>query len=701
MAEQREKDYLSTDSDVKRMVDWDNPPTVAKLKKDVSGAMSSHTLQVAKIDKWVRALRGKVNIKTLEGRSKVQPKLIRKQNEWRYAALEEPFLSTSDMFRVNPVTHLDLEAARQNQLILNKQFRVDIQKVPFITKYIRKAVDTGTVIVKVAWDEEFDLVREEVMEPVYPQSPEEFIQFAQGLLQEGEIDEPTIQELLMTGQWQQVQIGEEPVVYEVEKKRFNGPVLEVKDSRSIIVDPSCEGDINKAQFIVDKFLTDMSSLRKDGRYDEEQLKKIQDKEYDNRADADYDIEYDEGSDFRFQDKPRQKLIAYEYWGYWDINNDGLVQPIVATWVGDVMIRLEENPFPDRKFPFVIVPYLPPDTDSIYGDADASLIEDNQNIIGAVTRGIIDLIGRSANAQTGVRKDALDPINSIRFKNGQDFEINPVSDVKNAIINMSMPEVPRSALEVIQLQNNEAESLSGVKAFSQGITGQALGDSVGGIRSSLDATAKREASILRRLAYGLKEIGRKIIAMNSVWLDDEEIIMITDEDYVAIKRDDLAGNFDLEIDIATAESDNQKSQELLFVLQTIGPNVPFDFTKMILVEIAKLKKMPRLAKMLEGYEPQPNPMDVEMQQAQIDLIKAQAGKEASAAPKNRADEVLKYAKAEQAGSSARKTNSDADLVDLSYLEQSTGLSQDRALEQIQVKERAKVLGKQASQSVKQQ
>lgn len=26
---------------------------------------------------------------------------------------------------------------------------------------------------------------------------------------------------------------------------------------------------------------------------------------------------------------------------WDINNDGIVKPIVATWVGDTMIRLEE------------------------------------------------------------------------------------------------------------------------------------------------------------------------------------------------------------------------------------------------------------------------------------------------------------------------------------------------------------------------
>ena len=47
-------------------------------------------------------------------------------------------------------------------------------------------------------------------------------------------------------------------------------------------------------------------------------------------------------------------MAYEYWGYWDINNDGIVKPFVATWVGDVMIRLEENPYPDKQLPYVLV-----------------------------------------------------------------------------------------------------------------------------------------------------------------------------------------------------------------------------------------------------------------------------------------------------------------------------------------------------------
>jgi hypothetical protein len=65
-----------------------------------------------------------------------------------------------------------------------------------------------------------------------------------------------------------------------------------------------------------------------------------------------------------------------------------------------------------------------------------------------------------------------------------------------------PEIPRSAIEVLQMQNNDAEALTGVKAFTKGISGQALGVTATGIRSALDATSKRELGILRRFSNGL-------------------------------------------------------------------------------------------------------------------------------------------------------------------------------------------------------
>ena len=663
---------LPSEDDIREMVDWKNIPTLKDLKDNLTEATPSHNNHVSTVNEYISTLRGELRAKIMEGRSKVQPKLVRKQGEWRYSALEEPFLSTNDMFKVSPVTYADVESARQNELILNKQFRVDIPKVKLINRLVRTAVNTGTVIIKLGWETEKDTVIEEV--PVFTKSLEETYEVLAQMVQAGQISEEESIQILESGQ--PIQIGVESV--EIEKEVINRPVVQIRDSRNVIIDPSCEGDIDNAQFIIDKFTTDLSSLKKDGRY--HNLDKIEEKNYATVDDTYYhDNDYKSDPSFRFTDKPRKKLVAYEYWGYWDIDDSGIVKPIVATWVGDTIIRLEENPFPDKKLPFVVIQYLPPDNETIYGDSDASLLKDNQDIIGAVSRATIDLIGRSANAQRGVRKDLLDPINRDKFNKGLDYEFNPVSNPKDAIVTSKLPEIPRSALEVIQLQNNEAEALTGVKAFTGGISGDALGSSVGGVRSALDATAKRELGILRRLSEGMKQVGRKIIAMNAVWLADEEIIRITDSEFVSIKRSALAGNFDLSLDVSTAEMDNQKAGELSFMLQTTGNTLPFDITKIILCKIADLRKLPDLSKMIQEYTPQPDPFVQEKNRLEIELLKAQINNENAKAQENIVDVQLKAAKTQAELAKARLSGSKADEVDLNYLEQSSGLKQERALE----------------------
>ena len=663
---------LPSENDIREMVDWKNIPTLKDLKDNLTEATPSHNNHVSTVNEYISTLRGELRAKIMEGRSKVQPKLVRKQGEWRYSALEEPFLSTNDMFKVSPVTHADVESARQNELILNKQFRVDIPKVKLINRLVRTAVNTGTVIIKLGWETEKDTVIEEV--PVFTKSLEETYEVLAQMVQAGQISEEESIQILESGQ--PIQIGVESV--EVEKEVINRPVVQIRDSRNVIIDPSCEGDIDNAQFIIDKFTTDLSSLKKDGRY--HNLDKIEEKNYATTDDTYYhDNDYKSDPSFRFTDKPRKKLVAYEYWGYWDIDDSGIVKPIVATWVGDTIIRLEENPFPDKKLPFVVIQYLPPDNETIYGDSDASLLKDNQDIIGAVSRATIDLIGRSANAQRGVRKDLLDPINRDKFNKGLDYEFNPVNSPNDAIVTSKLPEIPRSALEVIQLQNNEAEALTGVKAFTGGISGDALGSSVGGVRSALDATAKRELGILRRLSEGIKQVGRKIISMNAVWLADEEIIRITDSEFVNIKRSALAGNFDLSLEVSTAEMDNQKAGELSFMLQTTGNTLPFDITKIILCKIADLRKLPDLSKMIQDYTPQPDPFVQEKNRLEIELLKAQISNENAKAQENIVDVQLKAAKTQAELAKARLSGSKADEVDLNFLEQSSGLKQERALE----------------------
>lgn len=669
------------------LTNWKNPPQLRQLKQDLTFATPTHNTQKALIQEWLDNLNvtGSAVVKTPKGNSAIVPKLIRKQAEWRYAALSEPFMSTDDVFNVKPVTWEDRDAAQQNQMVLNHQFNVHIDKTRFIDEYVRTAVDEGTVIVRVGWEfqeEEYTATVPTVeyrVNPEFAPMHEHLDQLEQESPSEYLTDVP--EELKQAHElYKENGMPIEPVITGQEKQKkmrtvVNRPTLEVCNYRNVTFDPTCQGNLEKAAFLIYTFETSMSELKKDGKY--KNLKYVN-----------VDVNTVLGTpnhapsegvrSFNFHDDPRKKIVVHEYWGSWDINGDGKAEPFVAAWVGDTLIRLEENPYPDKKIPFVVEQYLPI-RKSLYGEPDGALLEDNQRVIGAVTRGMIDIMGKSANGQTGIRKDMLDTTNRRKFDKGQDYEFNTNVDPRQGVYMHTYPEIPASAQFMLQLQQMEAESMTGVKAYSQGVSGQSLGDVAAGVRGALDAASKRELGILRRLSSGIISIGRKIISMNAEFLSDTEVIRITNDEFVVIRKDDLPGNFDLKLSISTAEEDNNKAEQLAFLLQTVGPNADPEMLKMILSDIAKLRKMPDLAHRIETFQPQPDEMAQQKAMLEIELLKAQIAKENAIAMSHQANAQLDMAKAGTEGVKQGHIKSDTDLKNLNFIEQESGVTQERAKE----------------------
>lgn len=664
-------------------VSWKNPPSLADLKKDYTGALPYHNDRVTDISSWLDAMhvRGAHAIKATGKTSSVVPKLIRKQAEWRYPSLSEPFLSTDELFQTKPVTWEDRAIAIQAAAVLNYQFNNQLNKQRFVDSFVRTAVDHGTVFLRPGWENHEEEYLEE--ETVFDLRPNPAYGELYTQLQELASDSPSDFQLRVPAELQQglqafleTGIAYEPIAagaHKVTKIRVlkNQPTVEIWRPENIIVDPSCEGDYEKANFVIFRTYTSKSELRKQGLY--KNLDSIGDPGSSVLAAADSVITAPPESrhSFTFSDSARQKIWLYEYWGSWDIHGDGVAVPIVASWVGDVLVRLEENPFPDQKIPLIAVNYLPREF-SIYGESDGYLLEDNQRVLGAVTRGTIDLLGRSANSQIGMRKDFLDVTNRRKFEKGEDYEFNPNVDPRAGVHMHTFPEIPQSALVLMQMQQQEAESLTGVKSYSSGIGAAALGDVAAGIRGALDAASKRELSILRRLAAGIVELGKRIIAMNGVFLTPEEVTRITNAPYVEADSASLVGNFDLKLSISTAEENNNKANDLGFMLQTAGSNMDPGLYKLILADIARLKKMPDLARQIEMYQPQPNEMQQQLQQldlqrAQLEVMKLQA-------------EIQKLgATTEKELAQADQLHATVDKMSLDFVEQERGVTQARKKE----------------------
>lgn len=644
-----------------KLTEWKKEPRVQDLKADLEASKPAQQAKTQQIEKWnsLREVTGVNRPKPVKGRSSVQPKLIRRQAEWRYSALSEPFLSSEKLYDVTPRTFEDMDSAKQNDIVINWQFDTQFNKVKFIDEYVRTTVDEGTAIVRLGWKRETRT--EKVMKPVFqytePETQEEIDFLTQAIELNTEnhneyLDLPeelraAVDYMLETEQPSVATIvGEEEV--EEEKVVENRPTIGIMRPENVFIDPACEGDYEKADFIIASFETSKAELSKDKRH--KNLDKVNWGSESILASPDHATSTP--SSFESNNDLKRKVVAYEYWGYSDIYDDGVLHPIVATWIGDVMIRMEENPFPDGKPPFVVVPYLPIKRE-VYGEPDAEILEDNQKILGAITRGMIDLMGRSANSQQGFAKGFLDVTNRRKFDAGKDYEFNQsAGDPRLATHQHTYPEIPNSALTMVQLQNQEAEALSGVKSFSGGVSGEGYGDVAAGIKGVLDASSKREMNILRRLAKGIQDIGTKMMAMNAVFMSEKEIIRITNEEFVEIRREDLKGNFDLKVDISTPEIDEQKATDLGFMLQTIGPNMDFNLQKMILVQISRLKRMPTLAKEIEKFEPQPDPVQEEIKQLEVAKLKKEIEEldskimlNMAKASETKADAVLKNTEAE--------------------------------------------------------
>lgn len=94
--------------------------------------------------------------------------------------------------------------------------------------------------------------------------------------------------------------------------------------------------------------------------------------------------------------------------------------------------------------------------------------------------------------------------------------------------------------------------------------------------------------------------------------------------------------------------------------------------MIRAEIARLRKMPDLAKRIETYRPEPDPLQQQLQQLEIKKLEMEIAKLQSEVDENTAEAELDRAKARQA-------HSEADLSDLDFTEQESGVKQEREKE----------------------
>lgn len=609
---------------------------LSAFKADMKSADSLRQEAVANRDEWRAQYNGEPYGNEQKGKSSIVSRDIKRQDEWQHASVKDAFVSDQDIIKCKPITFEDKAASVQNELVLNYQFTRQFNRYKFMTNVVKLYYSEGTVIVKTGWEYEDDIEKIEV--PVYRVHP-------------------------FTGE--PVQVGTE-----LKKKLnvlVNKPDAEICRLEDVYMDPTAEGEVDRAQFFIHRYESDLSSLRKADKY--KNLKKLATQ----MAMDDEDFDPTDDTEFRFEDQARKKLLVHEYWGNYDIKGTGIAVPIVCTWVGDTIIQLEDNPYPLQTMPFLVlannsIPF------KLYGEANAELVGDNQKITTAIKRGILDSMANSNNAQKGIRTGGLDTLNKKRYLNGKNFEFNgSAADFYEGQYNP----IPTSVFSVMEMVNTETESMLGVKDFSQ--QGGNLGSTAKAAGGVLDAVAVRKLDIVRNIAENLiKPLMRKWLEYNSEFLQPEEIIRLTNDEFVPIKRDDLQGNIDIEIQVSTSEDNAAKAQELAFMMQTGQQTMDEGETRLIRAEIARLQKMPELAKKIEEYAPEPDPYTEKMKDLEVRKMEAEIEERLSRARENEVDLRAKTAKAILDEARARDLGSSADLKDLDFTRKAEGKDFDEKM-----------------------
>lgn len=627
-------DSLPPYQDLVKESGWANAPTLGNLQADIQAAGPAQKEYVQLLQRWMDFLeaKGAGAAPVRKGRSQVQPRLIKKHAEWRHPSMSEPFLSSSKLFTVSPRTWEDKEAAVQSELLLNHQFQRYVDKVAFIDEMVRIGDNQGTVVAEVGWVRTTEMVPTEVptiqFYPIPPDRPDLLQQLQADMalsanpLEFNKLPVERREAVAYATANQMPVMGVVTAVKQVltEKVVKNHPTVQLLDLLNLYVDPSCNGKLSDARFIAYSFETSKGELRADGRY--KNIDHIAVSPTTGATVAEAQHNSNTPNTFQFADEERKRFVAYKMYALWDTGGNGQLKPIVAVWANNVLLRLEDSPFPDEEFPFVIIP-INPIPKKWYGEPDGELLIEQQKTVGALTRGMIDLLGRSANGQQGMPKQFLDAPNRQKFENGEDYEYNPtMGNPEQLIIMHKYPEIPQSAMALLQHQLSDAESHTGIQAWGSGVNAGSLGDVAAGIKGALAASAKREMSILRRYASGVAKIGQKFLSMSKDFLTDEEIIRVTNDQFVAITREGIDGKFDITVDVSSAEEDNLKAQELAFMLQTVGPNTDFGIMKKMMAEVARLRKMPDLAHDIANYEPQPDPLVEAEKKAKVAKLQAE-------------------------------------------------------------------------------
>lgn len=480
--------------------------------------------------------------------------------EWALPSLMKVFTGSDEVITIQGVTEEDDQNAEVMQSLLVYQLQRQNKFFPILYNWMKDALITGMGIIKCYWE------RTEGYTPETAQLNADALKLlAQTGVEITNVEGPDI-------------MGDFTVTWNSPYYIKNSPKLENILVSEFLYSPDAK-NLEDANFVAHRKKVTMSHLRqkeREGIYanvdmvhpDNGPVSWITDQVEDVIGDHYTPLHNNQ------QDKAREEVTIYECYTKIDFNNDGILEDMIITIAGDVILRAEPNYMGRHPF-FSISPTKDPHRIWVKRSY-AELIGELQDMKVALTRQIVQNIALTNDPKMILAEDSINISDYIEGR--KVIRKKPGSSMGDVAMAMPVNQLSPQTFQFLEYLEGQKENRTGITRYNQGLDANSLNKTATGISAILGQSAQRLELVARMFAEtGISELFRFMVSLNQKFVDQETVVRLTNKQ-LRISPDDLNGNFDLVVNagisIATKESTIMTLQTMLTALmQTQAAGIP--------------------------------------------------------------------------------------------------------------------------------
>ena len=586
----------------------DNKDIQVDLMHDYEIARQAKEGINAKIVEWLELYEGAVRTpsgkteSTRSKRSKMVVKEIAKLIEQIKPNITEPLMSVT-----SPIKIIAQKGARRQRIIrkwATYQFQTSVGIDDLIEEMVGVMLKEGTVWTKTSWEQK--LIEEVEEEEV---KTEEGIALAQmdKTIEFGESGNP----------------GTVIAIMRTTNVVRDNPKTRVVKNEYMFPDPMASS-LSDARFIATKNKWSVSDMMKMELFEEAKISGLLKMIIDGQRVTSDALEttrsldargYGQNNSKEVNDDIRKKITIIEYFGEYQVTKGEPAVEIVAYWAPDYekFLLIKENNFAKQVRPFTVKTYSKQEF-SIWGNALAYFIKDNQKAKTGIMRGIMDNMAGSNNGQKFFSRGAIDYVNMKKLERGEkNIFVERIEGIKDGAYN----QLPGSVFNVKNDMERESQELAGIDmrgGTMQKNQNKELENQM------LSPSQLRMIALARKVSSTWSDIVSLWITMASEIASEASLQEILFGEGADLKKEfELAHKAKVKVEIVSEASRNMKIAQLNMLMQgakTMEKTLPPGTVQGFYADMMEALDRYEEAEIVRQYQPQPNPIQVKMQQIEV-------------------------------------------------------------------------------------